>query len=291
VHRLLDQVEQLDDPALIQALHDIPPLLHRDEGLLAATWPQSPDAVMTAVNRLAPQVAAAVDRLAARYDQLVREEGEMARALESLHGRIARLEQGESDLQPATRRLIALLADHGIAAVPLCDRVDLADEAWRDALEAFLGGHREALLVEPGQVREAIGLYRREGKQLAIHGSRVINTLKSAQWRGQASPGSLAEVAISDDPHARAYLIQRTGNIQRVETEDELLRQERAITADGMLASGGAVVRLAPVEPMLGREARRLRLQALKAQFDGTRGLITANRPRSWPSRTCASGN
>ena len=152
--------------------------------------------------------------------------------------------------------------------MPLCDRVDLADEAWRDALEAFLGGHREALLVDPGQVREAIGLYRREGKRLAIHGSRVINTLKTAQWRGPAAAGSLAAMAISDDPHATAYLNQRAGNVLRVETEDELLRQERAITADGMLASGGAVVRLAPVEPMLGREARRLRLQALKAQFD-----------------------
>ncbi len=268
VHRLLDNAERLDDSALIQALQGLPPLLRRDEGLLAATWPQAPGEVMRAVDRIAPQVAAAVERMLGRFEQLVREEGEMARALESLRERIARLEQGESDLKPATLRLIALLADHGIAAVPLCDRVDLADEAWRDALEAFLGGHREALLVDPGQVREAIGLYRREGKRLAIHGSRVINTLKTAQWRGPASPGSLAAMAISDDPHATAYLGLRADNVLRVETEDELLRQERAITADGMLASSGAVVRLAPVEPMLGREARRLRLQALKAQFD-----------------------
>ncbi|MFZ1537192.1 MAG: SbcC/MukB-like Walker B domain-containing protein, partial [Chromatiaceae bacterium] len=137
---------------------------------------------------------------------------------------------------------------------------------------AFLGSHREALLVDPAQVREAIGLYRREGKRLAIHGSRVINTLKTAQWRGPASPGSLAEMAISDDPHAAAYIIQRAGKILRVETEDELLRHERAITADGMLASGSAVLRLAPVEPMLGREARWLRLQALKAEFDRDQG-------------------
>ncbi|MBP8290961.1 MAG: hypothetical protein KAX51_14360, partial [Chromatiaceae bacterium] len=113
VHRLLDNAEQLDDTALIQALQGLPPLLRRDEGLLAATWPQAPAEVMRAVDRIAPQVAAAVERMLGRFVQLVREEGEMARALQALRERIARLEQGESDLKPATLRLIALLADHG----------------------------------------------------------------------------------------------------------------------------------------------------------------------------------
>ncbi|MGE5154659.1 MAG: ATP-binding protein, partial [Bdellovibrio bacteriovorus] len=267
VHRLLDSAERLDDAALLQALQALPPLLRRDEGLLAATWPQSPGEVMAAVARIAPRVSQAVDGMLARFEQLVREEGEMARALEDLRGRITRLERGESDLQPATQRLIALLAERGIAAVPLCDRVDLADEHWRGALESFLGGHREALLVDPGQVREAVGLYRREGKRRNIHGSRVINTLKTAQWRDRRTAGSLAEMAVSDDPHALAYVNQRAGNVLRVDTEDALLRHDRAITADGMLATGGAVLRLKPEEPMLGREARRLRLAALQGQF------------------------
>jgi len=267
VHRLLDQAEILDDPALIQALQALPPLLRRDEGLLAATWPHQAAEVMTAVNRLTPRLAAALERLRGRYDQLTVEERRMDQALQDLRARIERLEQGESDLKPATLRLIALLAEHGISALPLCDRVDLADEEWRPALEAFLGGQREALLVDPSQVREAIALYRRQGRRLDIHGSRVINTLKTATWCGQVSPGSLAEMVVSEDAHALAYIQQRAGKVQRVDTEDELLRHERAITADGMLATGGAVLRLTPVEPMLGREARRLRLQALKDQF------------------------
>ncbi len=267
VHRLLDSAAQLDDADLIQALQTLPPLLRRDEGLLAATWPQSPGEVMAAVARITPRVAETVERMLARFEQLVREEGDMARALEELRGRIARLERGDSDLRPATLRLIALLAEHGIAAVPLCDRVDVADAHWRDALESFLGGHREALLVDPGQVREAVGLYRREGRRLDIHGSRIVNTLKTAEWRDRRGAGSLAKMAVSDDPHALAYVNQRAGNVLRVETEDALLRHERAITADGMLATGGAVLRLKPEEPMLGREARRLRLATLQKQF------------------------
>ncbi len=267
VHRLLDSAAQLDDAALLQALQALPPLLRRDEGLLAATWPASPGEVMAAVARIAPRVSEAVGRMLARFEQLVREEGDMARALEDLRGRIARLEQGGSDLHPTTVSLIELLKGHGIDAIPLCDRVDVADERWREALESFLGGHREALLVDPSQVHEAVGIYRREGKRLGIHGSRVINTLKTGEWRDRRTAGSLAEIAVSDDPHAMAYVNQRAGNVLRVDTEDALLRHERAITADGMLATGGAVLRLRPEEPMLGREARRLRLAALQEQF------------------------
>ncbi len=87
--------------------------------------------------------------------------------------------------------------------------------------------------------------------------------------------GSLAEMAVSDDPHAMAYVNQRAGNVLRVDTEDALLRHERAITADGMLATGGAVLRLRPEEPMLGREARRLRLAALQEQFIAATGRPT----------------
>jgi uncharacterized protein YPO0396 len=267
VHRLIDRADRLGDPGLVRALQDLQPLLRRDEGLLAAAWPAAPVELMIAVDRIAPLVAQTLERMLGQYEQLVREEGEMDQALNLLRARIARLEQGGSDLQPATVKLIALLGEHGIAAVPLCDRVDVANEDWRGALESFLGGHREALLVDPTQVRDAIGIYRREGKRLGIYGSRVINTLKTGEWRDRALPGSLAEIATSDDPHALAYVNQRAGNVLRVDTEDELLRHERAIAADGMLATGGAVLRLRPEEPMLGREARRSKLESLKDRF------------------------
>ncbi|WP_058555931.1 SbcC/MukB-like Walker B domain-containing protein [Thiohalocapsa sp. ML1] len=267
VHALLDQAAQLHDPPLVAALQALTRQLPRDDALLAATWPMAPADVMAAVHPLQPLLAQAVERLRERLETLVVEEAELRRELTALKARIDRLEQGASDLKPATERLIGLLAEHGIPAVPLCDRLDVGEEHWRDALEAFLGGLREALLVAPEQVREAIRLYRNEGRRLGIHGSRVINTLKTDDWRHRREPGSLAEIAVSDDPHALAYLNRQAGNVLRVDTEDELLRCERAITADGMLASGGSVQRLRPEEPMLGRAARARRLEQLKQRF------------------------
>lgn len=267
VHQVLDYTDYLQDEELVAALRRLPQLITQEEGLLASPWPTALADVMEAISNMSSLLNAAVESMRERYENLVREEGELKRALEEIRVRISRLESGGSDLQQATVRLINLLEEHGIEAVPLCDRVDVADEDWRDALEAFLGGHREALLVAPEQVRDAIVLYRREGKRMGIYGSRIINTLKTKQWLNRRSPGSLAEMVESDDQHAIAYINLRAGNVLRVESEDELVGHDRAITADGMLATGGAVLRLRPEEAMLGREAKQKTLESLEQRF------------------------
>ncbi len=267
VHRLLDYAEHLPSVELVTELKQLPPLIEQGEGLLASEWPMAPADLMQLVAKIRPRLQEAVAELSQRYETLVREEGELDGLNGSIRERIWRLESGESDLQTGTLKLIRLLKEHGIEAVPVCDRVDVADEAWRDALEAFLGGHREALLVDPSVVRDAISLYRREGKRLGIHGSRIVNTTKTEQWLERCSPGSLAEMVVSNDEHAQAYINLRAGNVIRVSSEEELLQHDRAITVDGMLATGGAVLRLRPEDPMLGREARERALESLTATF------------------------
>ncbi|MEW8488607.1 MAG: SbcC/MukB-like Walker B domain-containing protein [Candidatus Thiodiazotropha endolucinida] len=267
VHLLLEHVEYLKSDDLVQELKRLPPLIELEEGLQLVDWPSEPVEIMRLIEAIKPLLQEASQLLSDEYDELIREEGELKAENARLLERIKRLESGGSDLQPNTLRLIQLLSDHGIKAVPVCDRVDVADEKWREALEAFLGGHREALLVDPSQVRDAISLYRREGRKLKIFGSRIINTTKTSQWLDRRSSGSLAEMIVSDDQHAIAYINLRAGNVIRVDTEDELLQHDRAITVDGMLATGGSVLRLRPEDPMLGREAREHTLKSLQTKF------------------------
>ncbi|MCM8857107.1 MAG: AAA family ATPase [Candidatus Thiodiazotropha sp.] len=267
VHQLLDYAEHLPSSELVLGLRQIPPLIEQGEGLLVSEWPMAPADLMRLVSKVGPLLQEASAELSERYEALVREEGELKENNAAIRERIARLEAGGSDLQPGTLKLIKLLNDHGIEAVPVCDRVDVADEAWRNALESFLGGHREALLVDPLQVRDAVSLYRREGKRLGIHGSRIVNTTKTEQWLERLRSGSLAEMAVTEDQHAQAYINLRAGNVIRVDSEEELMQHDRAITVDGMLATGGAVLRLRPEEPMLGRKAREKTLELLKAKF------------------------
>jgi uncharacterized protein YPO0396 len=267
VHRLLDSAEYLNSQELVRELKKIPPLIRDADGLLASEWPTAPTEVMQVVSTLQPMLQTSADDLSDIYDEIVRKEGELKELNKTTRERIQRLESGESDLQSSTLQLIQLLGDHGIKAVPICDKVDVAEEDWRDALESFLGGHREALLVDPDHVRDAISVYRREGKRLGIYGSRIINTTKTDMWLDRRSEGSLAEVVRSDDSHALAYINLRAGNVIRVSSEDELVKHDRAITVDGMLATGGSVLRLRPEESMLGRKAKKKTLENLKIQF------------------------
>jgi uncharacterized protein YPO0396 len=266
VRRLLDDCDLLPEalPPFLQALAA---LTADDHELLAALWPEQPETIMAAARSLRPLLGEAQAHLRGKLYTLAGRDQTLEKELQTLRERISRLESGGSDLGSATRSLIELLAARGIAAVPLCDRIDVSDERWRDAVERFLGGQREALLVAPELVREAIRIYRQEGRHKNIHGSRIINTLKIAEGRDRIEPESLAEVVVSDDPHAQGYIKRLLGNVRRVETEDELTRYERAITPDGMLATNSAVLRTQPVEPMLGRDARTRTLTALQQDF------------------------
>ena len=272
IHRVMDHAALLrdadQDDVLEACLVDLLPHLPEQDSLLADSWPMDAVGIDALVARLMPLLDDALAALRQRRDEAAATVSELEKELQQLRERIARMESsGGSDLSPATQRLQVLLAEHGIEAVPLCDRVELADEDWRDAVEAFLGGHREALLVHPDEVREAILLYRRQGRKQGIHGSRIINTRKSAEWLRRRDDGSLAEVIRSDDEHVTAYINRRAGNVLRVDDEQALTRHERAITQDGMLATGGAITRLRPLEPMLGREARERALVMLKQSF------------------------
>jgi len=267
VHRLVDHAELLDDIDLAAALRDLAVQLP-GEDLLADAWPLDATGIAARISAVAPGLEKALQQQRELRNHAISRVAELRVRLEDLRTRIKQMEEtGGSDLSRHTRDLIALLQQHGIAAVPLCDRVEVRDEHWRGAVESFLGGHREALLVAPGEVRDAILHYRHEGRQQGIHGSRIINTRKTAEWLSRRQQGSLAEVVDSADEHAIAYINRRAGNVLRVLGEEELAGQERAITSDGMLATGGAVTRLQPLAPMLGRDARERALASLKEAF------------------------
>lgn len=267
VHRILDSPGLLDDDPLLEKLQEFTALLKPVEDLLIQPWPADPDTIASKVEAIKPLLALVKSRLAERHEALVLETGDLEKSLVGVQDRIKRLERGEGDLSPETGNLQKLLADHAIQSTPLCDCLDVTDEAWRQALESFLGNHREALLVSPSQVRDAITLYRQRGRDLDIHGSRIVNTLKTVDWVERREPASLAEMVISDNDHAVAYINRQAGRVIRVDSEEELLHHDRAITADLMLATGGAVLRMKPVELLLGRGAMAQRLEALKKRF------------------------
>jgi ABC-type lipoprotein export system ATPase subunit len=163
-----------------------------------------------------------------------------------------------------------VLAKRGISAVALPDLVDVSDPSWAFALEALLGPHREALIVSAEQVQQAFDiLYYNRGQ---FDGCRLINTRKTRGMQPRVAPNSIAEIAITDDPDAQAFIASHVGRYQRAENEFDLDRLENGVLRNGKMASGTALRVFRDRAPILGRTAQAAILDAAKRE----RGAIHA---------------
>lgn len=225
------------------------------DGLLTASWPQHPSAFDILVDKTLEAAGNALPFISNQSTNLWQQIIPLQQEKKELEAQGAMLANKQAPLGKRTRGLMDLLARNQIESTPLCDLIDVKEERWRGTVEAVLGNAREALIVSPEKAREAIRIYRYEGKD--FRGARVVNSTKTAKWEGLAQKGSLAELVTTDDPHARAFINLRLGNIICVEKESELMQYKRAATADLMLNSGGTITMLNEVQfCILGRQNR-----------------------------------
>lgn len=248
---------------LMRAIQDVHKLMGAGEGLMEVLWPNNAAEVDTAIIHLHDTITASKPQLEKHKDILEEKVKSLSGQNTELLKRATKLRAGKA-ISDDTEKLANLLLDHTIKTTPICDLVDVSDERWRKTIESCLGMHREALVVDPGKVVDAYRIYRREGRQYN-RGQRIVDTLKTDRWKNKVAEYSLAELVTSDNPHAKAYINRHLGNIIRVETEDELIKNDRAATADLMLYSGGSVTAMKPVDYfILGRQMRKQSL----AQID-----------------------
>ncbi len=245
-------------------------LLPRDEELLVHQWPGDPDLVRRRASEIAVQIESEHIGLTKALDKRKLDFAELGERLTKIRLDLVQLEKGKAPLGDNPLELQRLLKERGIASQPLCNLIDVSDERWRGAVERYLGGLREALIVKPEDAADAVRIYRRDARNAKgepLYGARVVNSRKTGEWLKRCDKGSLAEVVTTDDPHARAYVNRLLGRVTRVDTEDELLAQERAVTDDGMLAANGSIERMQPVLPMIGKQAVEIRKRALQDEF------------------------
>jgi len=259
-----DQVDAAPTP-LARAIREATALTVAGEGIMEALWPARPAQADATVGALLAAIEEHLPALEKRGSQYGSRLHELDRQVTELSKRTAKLTVGKA-ISDDTESLSELLAEFGISSTPLCDLVDVSDPRWRNAIESCLGAHREALIVDPAQATDAIRVYRREGRHFN-RGQRVVDTTKSARWVNKSHPGSLAELVTTDNEHARAYVNRHLGNVMRVETEQELIKHERAATADLMLYTGGATTAMRPVDSILGRQSREHLLERIQEEL------------------------
>ncbi|MBT0670519.1 AAA family ATPase [Novosphingobium profundi] len=176
--------------------------------------------------------------------------------------------RGGAMIEGPTARLMEYLAANGIAAKPVCELVEVTDERWVEAAETLLGAARDALVVDPRQAQDAIALLRKQRRDFP--GTQIVNTTKTGEQSQTPTTGSLADVIETDDVHARAFINRRLNTVRRVETEQELLRHDRAVTPDCLFSSGGSIENRRPAKVhRLGKEANAKNLPMLEQLVAG----------------------
>ena len=224
------------------------------QDIMADLWPQSPVEVDNTLDSLKQQIEGVRRDVSRRYEHSVVRINELRSDIQNQKNAVESLKQGHAPVRRNTRELMELLDEYGIESTPICELADINDDKWRIAIESFLGARREALIVEPDRVKEAITLYRRKGRHLK--GSRIVNTTKSGDWMNRYKAGSLAHFIDTDNDHARAFMNRALGGVMAVETETELLRHERALTYDCMLQTEGSTTSINEMQPIMGIRRR-----------------------------------
>lgn len=236
------------------------------EDMMADVWPAEPVEVDNTLAELKNSVDSVRRDIARKFEESVIRINELRTNIQNQKGAVEQLKQGRAPVRHNTRELMNLLSEYGIESTPICELVDINDDKWRIAIESFLGARREALIVDPDRVKEAVTLYRRKGRHLK--GCRIVNTAKSHEWLNRSKPQSLAQFIDTDNEHAQAYMNRALGSVIAVETEAELLRQERALTYDCMLQSEGSTTAINEMSPIMGIRRRGDQLATQGRQVD-----------------------
>jgi uncharacterized protein YPO0396 len=239
------------------------------EADLMLSWPQSYDHI--------EDILVAIKAFRPLTEKLQSERDSAQGSLKTLESKLAEqqstyqaLEQGDAKLMHSTEAVMELLARQNIEAIPVCDLATVSDENWQTGIERFLGGNREALVVEGGDYDAAVRCYRKaKDADSRLRRVKLIKPDYDSGFHGTPKPGTAAALIESDNVIARGFLRGLMRNVVLVETEEELRRENRAITRDGMVAGNGAISGGNQFNyNLLGQNARRASAYRIKQEID-----------------------
>lgn len=167
-------------------------------------------------------------------------------SLRSLLGQAKIVAQGAGKPSDSVGAAISIFQEHNIEAQPVSALVQVTDSTWQGAIEAFLGRNRESLVVARGKERLAVQLlrqYRAEAEWM--YDVTIVQPAHLSVEKHRKPANDLVAAIISgSDEIAVTYVRQLLGDMRRVQTEAELERHPRALTADGMMSANGGTRRL-----------------------------------------------
>ena len=174
---------------------------------------------------------AGADRTRAQSElDLLKSEGK------ELQGKLEGLKKG---IRPASKEAVILkqlIEDQLQCKAPfLCELLDVTDEHWQPAVEGYLNTRRFDIVLSAKYFSKALSLYDKMKRQHNLHSVGLVDSEKVLRAAPKPKDGSLAELVTSDHRAAKAYADFIMGDLIRCESEQELRRHSRSITASCMV--------------------------------------------------------
>ena len=196
--------------------------------------------------------------------------------IELIQKALKELEQDIGDLkndarvtyQNDTLRTVAEIIRRFPGANPriLGDQIEIVEECWQNAIEGFLGGSRENILVDEAYEADAHRVARSISPRVrVVQGAKAIRDSRDKK----PHPQSIVNLMEFTDEYARAYLQASYGNVQMADSVEALKMMSRGLTMDGDATSGYTYFTAYEKDRNLvcGKAARARRLAALENEL------------------------
>ncbi|MGE5603031.1 MAG: ATP-binding protein, partial [Nitrososphaerales archaeon] len=213
--------------------------------------PATGDALVDAIHATQHLLTALAQTYADQRALLVEKVRNLREEGDRIQREIAQLRTGDRDASyeaeaPAAARLRRLLrAELGLGAEEVsyvCQALDVADEAWQDAVEGVLGPARFHLLIPPAHYDAAVRIYRSRRFKDDLHGvglldgDRILAAVRTGDIRRGAAAGAgsdrLAAEVQTGHPVARAYVDLLLGGYVKCDTLEALRDQRQGVTRE-----------------------------------------------------------
>jgi len=140
----------------------------------------------------------------------------------------------------------------------LADLLEIRDERWKNAIEAYLHTQKFYLIIEPKYFIEGLIIYDRLKFQKGFYDFGLVNTGKISLIKPQYVQNSLAEEITTDNVFARYFVNLILGNVIKCDNVEDLPKHDKAITDSCMLYQNYVARQLNPERwkyPYIGRKS------------------------------------
>lgn len=152
----------------------------------------------------------------------------------------------------------------------LCDFIEVTDSHWQMAIEGYIGGARFSIIVEPDYEAEAIRIVRSLPNQRIK--ARVIQGSKAQRDAAKLSlpQNSIFNVMAFSHKIVEHYIKASYGSLVQVNSEEELRKTSRGLTANGLGSGSYSMFRCDMDDSQLvfGQGARERALKAKTLQLE-----------------------